>query len=81
MNLYLHSKWIFVECFQTAIFTTSKAQRYSAYKTKLWNSLLCISHFQAWPYKQPLEIRMFSLPGGWVFAHLSLPGGGVGVLN
>ena len=21
---------------------------------------------------------MFSLPGGWVFAHLSLPGGGVG---
>ena len=34
MNVHLHLKWIFVECFQTAVFTTSKAERYSALQDK-----------------------------------------------
>ena len=31
MNLYLHLKWLSVECFQTAVFTANRAERYSAY--------------------------------------------------
>ena len=33
-------------CIKAAVFTRIKVERYSAYKTKVWNSLLCISHFQ-----------------------------------
>ena len=40
MNLYSDLKWLFVECFQTAVFTTSRAERYAAYKTKVCDSLL-----------------------------------------
>ena len=34
MNLYLHLKWPFKNCFQTVFFTTSREERYSAYKMK-----------------------------------------------
>ena len=37
---------------------------------------LCISQSQAWPSPgRLLGIRTFSLPEGWVFVQLSLPGG------
>ena len=79
MYLYLHLKWLFVECFQSAVFTTSKAERYSAYKTKVWKSLLCISHFQVRPSGQPLGITHSHCPGvGFLPNFLCL--GGVVVL-
>ena len=37
-NLYLHLKWLFLECVQTVFFTTSRAEHYSAYKIKVLHS-------------------------------------------